>query len=136
MRQLAVTTAVLAGLAGAALGEGCELADGMPSPEIEALNQLMLDLKFEDFSKALQAQANMNIDGVLASLTEDYAAGLTGCRTIAQRRDVGGMTQNLVFFRGKSGPLFLYWLYVQTGDEFQLLKFKLDSDLDLMEVLR
>ncbi len=100
------------------------------------MNQLILDLKFEDFSKALQVQANTNIDSAVASLSEVYAAGFNGCRTIAQRRDVGGMTQNLVFFRGKAGPLFLYWLYLETGDEFQLLQFKLDSDLDLMEVLR
>lgn len=123
-------------MAGAAFAEGCAFDGGDSVPEIEAFNQMMLDLKFADFATALEATANMNIDGAMQSVSEIYAEGFDGCTTTLQRRDVGGLIQHLVIFHGKDGPLYVYWLYTGTGAQFTLLQFTLDSDLDILENLR
>ncbi len=105
-------------------------------PEIQAMNQLLLDRRFEEFAGQVQAMANMNIDGPMQAVGEAFADGLDDCATLLQRQDIGGLTQELVMYRSSVGPLFLYWMYAATGDGFTLLQFKLDSGLDLLENLR
>lgn len=136
MKALLVVAALALGPAQGALAAGCALAGGESAVEIQAMNQLILDGRFTDFAADLEARANMNVSGAMQSVAKAYAAGFESCATILQRRDVGGMTQELVMFRSPVGPLFLYWLYVGTGEAFTVLQFKLNSDLSLLENLR
>lgn len=136
MKRLALGLGLLTGMAGAAFAQGCEIEGGESEPMIEAFNQLILEQKFDAFAAEMQAKANMNVSGAMESVASAYAAGFTGCATIAQRRDVGGLTQHLVLFKGKAGPLFVYWLYAGAGEDTVLLQFKLDSDLEILEKLR
>ena len=136
MKHFALMSVFATCMAGSAFAEGCALAGGDSVPEIEAFNQMMLDRKFADFAATLEATANMNIDGAMQSVSQVYAEGFDGCTTTLQRSDVGGLTQHLVIFHGKAGPLFVYWLYAGTGAQFTLLQFNLDSDLDILENLR
>ena len=136
LNHFALVSAFASCMAGTAFAEGCAFDGGASVPEIEAFNQMMLDRKFADFAAALEATANMNIDGAMQSVSQVYAEGFDGCTTTLQRREVGGLTQHLVIFHGKAGPLFVYWLYAGTGAEFALLQFNLDSGLDILENLR
>ncbi|CAN1571800.1 hypothetical protein MCELHM10_03287 [Paracoccaceae bacterium] len=136
MRKFFLASVLAMPLAGAAFGQGCALTGGTSAPEVEAFNQMVMDQKFDDFAAAMEARANMDVNGAMKSVAEAYATGFSSCTTLAQRQDTGGLTQQVVMFRSEVGPLFIYWLYADVGAEFTLLQFKMDSDLDVLENLR
>jgi len=122
--------AVLAlGLAGAAHAEGCSLEGGVTVPEIEALNQLILDKKFSNFAAEINRYIGVDVAAGMDQIGSLFADGFDGCATIAQRRDIGGMTQSVVEFYGTVGPLFGYWLSAERNGKFELISFNMNTEL-------
>ena len=117
--------------------EGCSLEGGTTLVKVEAMNQMMLDRKVDRFSAMIKAELGGDVANQMGRLAEMYKDGFHGCATIAQRVDIGGMVQNVVFFNGKSAPLFIYWMAVAESDREVLLSFKFSTNLDeVMSALR
>jgi hypothetical protein len=119
------------------LAEGCRLEGGITVAEVEALNQMMLDLDVDRFSATIEKELGSTDAEQMRQIAEVYKDGFHGCTTIAQRVDLGGMVQNLVFFNGKTAPLFVYWMAVDDGERHVLMSFKFSTVLDdVMVALR
>ena len=121
----------------AVVAEGCRLEDGIAVPAIESMNQMLLDLDVQGFAAAIQDELGGDVTEQMSQLAEMYKDGFHGCTTIAQRVDRGGMIQNLVFFNGKTAPMFVYWMAAEDGGRYVLLAFKFSTVLDdVMVALR
>lgn len=113
-----------------ARAEGCAIAGAEPIPEIEALNQILLNRDFTGLATAVNDQIGVNISDGMQKIAALFAAGFDGCTTIAQRRDTGGLVQSVIVFHGKVGPLFMYWRSATYEGKFVLLSFSLNTDMD------
>lgn len=121
-----------------AIGAGCVQAEGCPPeagvtlPEVEAMNQLVLNNDFAGLAAAIKTQMGLDLGSGFSDLQKVYAAGFEGCATVVQRTDVGGMIQSVIVFDGKVGPLYGYWLAVPKGEGHRLLSFNLNTSLDVV----
>lgn len=129
IKPVALAAALALGAA-AAHAEGCAPEGGTVLPEVEALNQKILDKDFSGFAEGVKAHIGVDVAQAMNSVAQIFADGFDGCTTIAQRTDTGGMVQNVVVFDGKPGPLFGYWLAMSQNGKFRLLSFNIDTDLD------
>jgi hypothetical protein len=128
--QFGAAALLALGLAGGAHAEGCTLDGGVMIPEIEALNQLILDKKFSEFAGEINSYIGVDVAAGMDQIGTIFSAGFDGCATIAQRRDIGGMTQSVIEFYGTVGPLFGYWLSAERNGEFELISFNMNTELD------
>ncbi|MFP5480960.1 MAG: hypothetical protein ACLGIE_14940 [Alphaproteobacteria bacterium] len=113
-----------------ALAEGCAPEGGTTVAKVESMNQLMLDLDIAGFVAAIKTEIGIDLGTSLDGLSSIYGEGFTGCATIAQRSDLGGMVQNVVMFDAKVGPLFTYWLAVPQDGGHRVISFTLDTELE------
>ncbi|MGL4238015.1 hypothetical protein [Tabrizicola sp.] len=119
----------------AAHAEGCAPDEGIAVPEIEAMNQLLLNKDFDGFSAAVEEVIGIKITGDMKPVAEIFVEGFDGCATIVQRVDVGGMVQHVVVFNGKPGPLYGYWMAIPRDDGVRIMSFIVHTDLDKVMML-
>lgn len=117
---------------GLAHAQGCPPVGGETIAEIEELNQLVVDSKFEDLEARVGTYLGMDMDNMMFPLASIYADGFTGCTTVAQRSEVGGLVQTMVVYDGAVGPLFGYWMSMTGVTGFRLLTFDLNTDLTVV----
>ncbi len=129
MKRIAMA-AMLVLSAPMAWAEGCPPRDGATIPEVEAMNQMLLDLDFNGFAATVKQQVGTDISASMPGAAELFAKGFIGCTTVVQRRDIGGLVQNLVYFDSSVGPLFVYWRVVPVGAAHRLISFSVNTDMD------
>lgn len=130
MFKAATITGLLALLAGQAHAAGCAPEGGIEIAKIEAMNQMVLDMDFDGFARAIKDEVGIDIADGVKSVADIFTEGFVSCATIAQRKDLGGMVQNVVMFEAKVGPLFGYWLATPSGGDYKVVSFSLNTDLD------
>ena len=121
----------------AARAEGCAPAGGEAVPSFQKMNQLLLDSDFLGFVAAIHAAIGSDVSEPMHQVQGLFEEGFEGCTTIAQRRETGGMVQEIVVFHGKPGPLFGYWMGMVEGEDARILRFAINTDIDeVMSFLR
>ena len=107
---------------------GCPPSGGTEIAEVEEMNQMFLDSDFGSLSMKIGSYFNSNMPGIFDGIAALFKDGFTSCTTIAQRRDIGGMTQQVVEFKSTKAPMFAYWLSTTNDGAFQLLRFNYNTD--------
>lgn len=126
---LKLAAALFCVTAGLAHAEGCAPVGGETVPEVEALNQLVVDSDFDGLSAKVGDYLGVNLGNAMLPIASVFKDGFTGCTTVAQRRDVGGLVQSMVVYHGAIGPLFGYWMSMTGPEGFALLTFEINTDL-------
>lgn len=116
--------------AAAARAEGCPPDGGIAIDTVEAMNQMILENDFSGFSVAIKEKLGIDPSGGFGEIETIFKDGFTGCATVAQRTEVGGLVQNLVVFNGKRFPLYGYWLAIPEGAGYRVLSFNINTSLD------
>ena len=138
MKTLSLTlAAALCGALPALAQEAtCALQGGTSVAEAEALNALVLGVKFDELTTVLsQTIAGLPPDA-LDGLKGAYAQPFTSCTTLVQRQETGALTQHVVLFEGAQ-PLFVYWAMAPFNGRNGVVVFNMDSTFGpVMDMLR
>lgn len=133
---LALAATLLGGLPALAQEATCTLEGGTPIPEIEAMNALVRAAKFDDLAVALADRITGLAPDAFAGVKSAYPEPFTGCTTLVQRQDVGGLAQHVVVFEGVN-PLFVYWASASIEGKPGVVSFNMDSTFGpVLEMLK
>lgn len=132
---LTMAAATLGALPALAQNAVCTLDGGAPVAEVEAVNALVREAKFDDLAAALSVVITGLAPDAFDGLKGAYPAAFTSCTTLVQRQDLGGLSQHVVVFEG-ANPLFVYWAAAPFQGKTGIISFNMDSTFGpIMEML-
>jgi hypothetical protein len=113
----------------------CEMRDAEPLPLFEAAKAAFLkeDFKaFLDVSTKMMPEKREQLEAPLAKLKQLVPSGFDRCATILQRRDKGGLVQEISTFEmsGKPFPISLYLQAAPVRGTLQITSLSYNSVLD------
>lgn len=133
---LTVAAASLGCLPALAQEAVCALDGGVPVAEVEAVNALVREARFDDLAAALAATITGLAPEAFDGLKSAYPGPFSHCTTLVQRVDVGGLTQHVVVFEGDN-PLFVYWAAATFQGKTGVVSFNMDSTFGpVLEMLK
>jgi hypothetical protein len=103
----------------------CEMSGAVPVPLFEQAKAAFLREDFDGFADVTTEVMGDNgraLDAPLKQLRGLIPNGFDGCQTIVQRRDVGGMIQEVSTFtlRGQAFPISVYLLAIPIRGEMKI----------------
>lgn len=110
-----------------AFGQGCPPSDGETIPQVEQLNQLMIDADYAGLTTAL-GDAGIAAASVIDTLSATFPNGFGSCTTLLQRGDAGTVDQTVLVFPNTVGTLYVYWRSGLVGDKFYIFNIYLNTD--------
>ncbi len=136
--RLIITGAMLSGLlglAGPALAETapCALNGVEPLPVLEAAKAAFLKGKYHEFYRLATPyvpDARSQYPALMGRLAELFPNGFPRCSTVLQRRDVGGMVQEITMFAIEppdTGMISIILTAVPFNDEPEIVAFVFNS---------
>lgn len=112
----------------------CEMRGAVAVPVLEAAKRAFLDTDFErflDLGTALMQDKRDVLEGPLVRLKMIAPGGFESCQTIVQRRDAGGLVQEVTTFNiaGQSFPMSLYLQAAPIRGEWRITSLTFNSVL-------
>ncbi len=103
----------------------CEMRGAEPVEILEAAKEAFLKGEFQEFSKVateLMGSSRKALEKPLGQLEGLFPNGFEDCQTVVQRRDVGGMVQEVTTFniKGQDFPMSLYLLAAPIRGEMKI----------------
>jgi hypothetical protein len=136
--RLAAVLSVLSMTSACAQEPSCAFTGQTIFPELEAAEAAFLAGDYAGFvALAGAGMPQLDAEALIAPLTEAVPGGFTGCTTILQREEIGGLVQELTVFTAPEGA-GLVVLYMQSAlidGSRRTLQFSFDSDLNKMLAL-
>ncbi|WP_322865157.1 hypothetical protein U5922_002470 [Aquicoccus sp. G2-2] len=134
MKLLIAALALVA--AGPALADPvCEMRGAEPLPVFETAKAAFLKGDFSAFlgsATVLMRGERAALEAPLAKLADLVPSGFDSCQTILQRRDIGGLVQEVTTFDipGKSFPISLYLQAAPVKGAMGITSLSYNSKLD------
>lgn len=136
--RLAAILSLVTAASASAQGTGCAFTGTTVFPELEAAEVAFLGGEYAQFAGLIgAAMPQLDVEALIAPLSEAVPDGFASCTTVLQREDVGGMVQELTVFTVPDGA-GLVVLYAQSAlidGTRRVLQFSFDSDLTKMLAL-
>ena len=126
MKHLLHAAAIAFVLPGTAMAQTvCDMGGAAPVPVLETAKASFLSGDFETFARTttkLMPQGPAAFGEGTSQLMGLFPDGFESCQTVAQRRDVGGMVQEVSTFNiaGQSSPMSLNLLAMPIRGEMQI----------------
>ncbi|MEO0389442.1 MAG: hypothetical protein AAF218_00735 [Pseudomonadota bacterium] len=103
----------------------CAMGGAPVEPAFETAKSAFLSGNFDAFARAttvLMPKGPAAFGDSMQRLKELFPEGFEGCQTVAQRRDAGGMVQEVTTFNiaGALGPMSLYLLAAPLRGEMKI----------------
>lgn len=130
MFHLRLPLALLAALAGPSAAFACTMSGENPSfiVEVESLHTNLENGDYAGFIEDVRMLGGIDATGIANGIAANFPNGFESCRTIVQRRDIGGMTQSIAIFLTPDKSIYLYSLSAIENGAFKLLTLTVSED--------
>ena len=113
----------------------CEMRGAEPIEALELAKQKFLDGDFKGFAdystKSMGSRAAASLAKPVQQLAGLFPKGFESCQTVAQRKEAGGMVQEVITFniKGQDFPMSLYLLAAPTRGEMKISYLNFNTTL-------
>ncbi len=112
----------------------CSMENATPEPALEAAKTLFGKGDYRGFFNAstpFLTNRDAQFDTMMGGVVKAVPSGFSGCATVLQRRDAGGMIQEVSLFlvADGGGTIALYTMSAPLSGEMKTLLFTFSSDI-------